>query len=230
MLSYRDAAALWGVLDLTNALIDVTVQGTSRSGPVGIRRHGARALASRDTTIHSGIPVTSVARTLLDLAGVVSPRMLQRAFEQAARLGILDLAALAELLSRSRGKKGARKLRRLLDYDPGPAKRAKSELELMFADLIRASEIPMFEPNAQVAGEEVDAYWADVGLIVELDSRSFHSNPFEAERDDTKTAKLRLAGLEVIRVTYNMVRTRPQWVLDAVRTMRSRAETAKRHA
>ena len=96
----------------------------------------------------------------------------------------------------------------------------------MFRDLVAGSDLPMYEPNAMVRGYEVDAYWADAHLVVELDSRSFHTSAFAAERDDTKTAELRLAGLDVIRLTYAMVARRPGWVLDTVRTMRARGVAA----
>lgn len=96
----------------------------------------------------------------------------------------------------------------------------------MFHDLIAGSDIPMYEPNAEVRGYEVDAYWPDAKLVIELDSRSFHTSPFAAERDDTKTVELRLAGLEVHRLTYTMVDRRPGWVVDTVRTLRAKAIAA----
>jgi very-short-patch-repair endonuclease len=85
----------------------------------------------------------------------------------------------------------------------------------------------MYEPNARVCGYEVDAYWRDATLVVELDSRSFHTSAFAAERDDIKTAELRLAGVDVTRLTYAMVARRPGWVIDTVRTMRARGLAAK---
>jgi hypothetical protein len=161
-----------------------------------------------------------------DLAAVLPPRLVQRAYEEAARLDLLDIADIDSLLGRSKGKKGVRVLRRILEVDPAFAVRLKSELERMFHDLIAGSDIPMYEPNAEVRGYEVDAYWPDAELVIELDSRSFHTSPFAAERDDTKTVELRLAGLEVHRLTYTMVDRRPCWVVDTVRTLRARAIAA----
>ena len=178
LLSHRDAAALWGLIDYTQDVIDVTVPGSNRGRLAGIRRHGARSLAEADRTSREGIPVASIARTLLDLASVLPTRLVQRAYEQAASDDLLDVRAIQELLGRSRGRKGVRVLRRILDVDTSFAARARSELELMFADLIRASDLPMHEPTAMVRGYEVDAYWADANLVVELDSRSFHTSAF----------------------------------------------------
>jgi len=226
LLSHRDAAALWRLIDFTQDVVDVTVEGASRGGPDGIRRHGARSLADADRAVHDGIPVTSIARTLVDLAAVLPPRLVQRAYEEGARQDLLRVGAIHDLLNRSRGKKGVRALRATLQVDPGFAARLKSELERMFRDLIRGSDTPMYEPNAKLCGYEVDAYWPEARLVVELESRSFHTSAFAAERDDTKTAELRLAGYEVLRLTYSMVERRPDWVLDTVRTMRARGIAA----
>jgi Protein of unknown function (DUF559) len=210
LLSHRDAAALWGLIDVVQHVIDVTVQGATRAGPRGIRRHGARSLTNADRAVRDGIPVTSVARTLLDLAAVLPPKLVQRAYEAAASRDLLDASAIHDLLQRSKGKKGVRALRRILEVDPEFAARIRSELERMFRDLIEGSDVPLYEPNADVDGYEVDAYWPEARFIVELDSRSFHTDAFAAERDDTKTAELRLAGYEVIRLTYAMVARRPE--------------------
>ncbi len=226
LLSHRDAAALWGLIDVVQQVVDVTVPGRGRGGPEGIRRHGANSLTDSDRTERNGIPVTSVARTLLDVAAVLPPKLVQRAYEEAAGHGLLDVGAMHELLARSRGKKGVRVLRRILEIDPEFAARLRSELERMFRDLITASDMPMYEPNHVLLGYEVDAYWPEARLVIELDSRSFHTSAFAAERDDTKTAELRLAGYEVLRITYTMVARRPRWVLDTVRTMRARGVAA----
>jgi very-short-patch-repair endonuclease len=170
--------------------------------------------------------VTSVARTLLDLAAILPPKLVQRAYEEAARLGVLETEEVHELLARSKGKRGVRVLRAIAEIDPGFASRLKFELERRFADLIRDSDLPMYEPNARVCGYEVDALWLDARLIVELDGRSFHTDAFSAERDDTKTVRLRLAGYEVLRLTYAMIERRPDWVLEVVRTMRARGLAA----
>jgi Protein of unknown function (DUF559) len=167
-----------------------------------------------------------VSRTLLDLAAILPARLVQSAYEEAAGLGQFDVAELRDLLARSQGKKGVRVLRRICEVDPGFAARLRSELERMFRDLVGGSDTPMYEPNHVLHGYEVDAYWPEARLIVELDGRSFHTSAFAAERDDTKTAELRLAGYEVLRLTYAMVARRPDWVLATVRTMHARGIAA----
>ena len=226
LLSHRDAAALYALIDFTQDAIDVTIEGVARRRLDGIRRHGARSLTASDRTEVDGIPVTSVARTLLDIAGVLPERLVQRAYEEAAHLELLEVAAVEDLLARSNGKKGVRVLRRILEVDPAFAARLRSELERMFRDLIAGSDIPMYEPNRTLRGYEVDAYWPEARLVIELDGRSFHTSAFAAERDDVKTAELRLAGYEVMRLTHSMVKQRPRWVLETIRTLRARGVAA----
>ena len=168
LLSHRDAAALWGLIDFALDRVDVTVAGSAREGPRGIRRHGARSLTDSDRAYHDGIPVTSVARTLLDLAAILPAKLVQRAYEESAGGDLLDIAELRDLLARSKGKKGVQALRRICEIDPDFAARLRSELERMFRDLIVGSDIPMYQPNYVLDGYEVDAYWPEARLVVEL--------------------------------------------------------------
>jgi predicted transcriptional regulator of viral defense system len=105
-LSHRDAGALWALLGSSSPRIEVTVPGRSKRGREGIRVHCVRRLDPRDVTTKDGIPVTTVARTLLDNAEVVRMRQLERMLEEAERLRILDVAAIDELCERSRGRRG----------------------------------------------------------------------------------------------------------------------------
>jgi hypothetical protein len=112
-----------------------------------------------DRTEIDGIPVTSLARTLLDLAEVVPATELRRAYEAAERHRVLDVKAVHELLQRSNGRRGVSALLALLDYDPEPATHSKSDLESMFLDLVRESGLPLPALNVLVEGDLVDAYW-----------------------------------------------------------------------
>jgi very-short-patch-repair endonuclease len=184
----------------------------SRRRRRGITVHVTRDLHPDDCTKIDGIPVTSLARTLLDLAEVVSPTQLHRAFEEAERLQILDMRSIHAVLERSNGRRGAAKLRALLDYDPSTAAQTRSELERLFLDFVRARELPPPSVNVMVAGYEVDAYWRQAKLVIELDSYSHHGHRSAFERDRTKQAELRLAGYEVLRLTHHKLTREAEWV------------------
>ncbi len=218
LLSHRDGAALLDLRHVHDGRIDVTITGASRRH-AGIRIHRTRILHPEDRTIAGGIPVTSPARTLLDLAEVGTPTQLRRAYERAHRNGLLDTVAIQRLLARSNGRRGVKPLGSLLDYDATEAARASSELESLFFDLVRAASLPSPALNAVVDGYEVDAYWREADLVVELDGYEFHSGRSEFERDHEKLARLRLAGHEVLALTYRQVTDEAQWVTAALRQL-----------
>ena len=164
-----------------------------------------------DITVIDGIPVTSAERTLLDLAEVLTPHQLQRAYEQAEKLRIIDHAKLRALVERSNGRRGLKHLLPLLDYDPTPATEAWSELERLFHDLVRESGLPPYQRNVVVDGDPspVDAYWPDARLVVELQSYEHHSGKQAFERDHEKRARLMAAGHAVLTLTHAQVTGEP---------------------
>jgi len=155
VLSHREAAALSDLRRSSRSRIDVTVPGRSRHRRDRIDLHRVRSLHPEDITTTEGIPVTSVPRTLLDLAEVVPPAQLRRAFEQAERMGVLDYAALRRTVARSRGRRGLKHLVPLMREDHSTAARARSDLEARFLDLVRSNGLPMPVVNAVVGGYEV---------------------------------------------------------------------------
>ena len=167
-LSHHAAAALHGLAG-NGPTVDVTVPRRARRRS-GIRVHQAGALHPSDQTRIQGIPVTSIPRTLLDLAEILPPTQLRRAYEKAERLRVLDMRAIHELLRRSNGRRGIAALRGLVAYDPSPAADARSELELRFLDLVRGAGLPPPQVNVLVEGFLVDAYWPSARLVVELQS------------------------------------------------------------
>ncbi len=184
-----------------------------------IRFHTATALTAHDVTTVDGIPVTSLARTLLDVATVVDELALRRMYERAERLQILDVAAIRELLARSRGHRGAARLRALLDYDPTTAAGAVSELERLYLDLLRNADLPEPHCNVLVDGHLVDCFWPEFNLVVELDSYEFHGDREAFERDRAKIADLRAAGRQAVQFTYRQVTGRPNWVVTMTRAL-----------
>ena len=206
VLSHRCAAHLWGIRP-TATRVEVTVPEVTRQLP-GIEVHRSRTLTPRDITVRDRIPVTSVARTLLDLSAVVPAADLDVAIDRAERLEIFDLTAIRDVLARANGKKGARALRRAIAaYEPSTQ---KSLLERRFRELLKpAPDIPKPVFNALVHGEtgihEVDAYWEARGVAVQVDGFDFHRTRRDRERDAASDADLELAGLRIMRFTWDDV-------------------------
>jgi hypothetical protein len=120
LLSYRSAGALWSIIWAADQPPDVTIIGP-RPQRTGLRLHRARGLAPTDRAIRDGIPLTSLPRTLLDLATILTPQRLERAVEESERLGLFDLRAVEDLLSRSAGRRGVARLRSALSAYCEPA-------------------------------------------------------------------------------------------------------------
>jgi hypothetical protein len=205
-LSHRSAADLWGLRPNASRL-EVTVP-EKREGPPGVQVHRTRVLAPQDFTVHDGIPVTSVARTLLDLSAVVTAPDLATAIDRAERGRIFDLTAVVDCLDRAKGRRGAQALRRAIAaYEPSTQ---KSLLERRFKALLKtAPDIPTPAFNAAVEGEpathEVDAFWVDQSLAIQLDGFEFHRTRRDRERDAASDADLELAGHRVMRFTWDDV-------------------------
>ena len=185
----------------------------------GIVIHSVRTLDPRDYMEEEGIPVTTVARTLLDLAEVLPLRQLHRAYEAAERLRVLDLRAVADVFRRSHGRHGLRRLRALLEECRLPEPATRSDLEARFLDLCHEAGLPRPAVNALVAGFEVDAVWPAERLIVELDGHEFHHTRAAFERDRARDTALQLAGYRVIRLTYARLISEPEEVTGAMRTL-----------
>jgi very-short-patch-repair endonuclease len=165
----------------------------------------------RDFTQRNGIQVTTVARTLLDPAGVVSRRELARAVDTAERLELFDLTAVEDVLARARGRRGAAALRgAVAEWRP---RQTRSELEDRFQELLATTELPRPRFNALLGGDradhEVDAFWPSQRLVVQLDGFAYHRTRRDRERDAATDADLELAGLRVVRLTWDEITRHP---------------------
>ncbi len=175
-------------------------------------------MAIEDWIIRDGIPVTTVARTLLDLAEVLTISQMRRCLGEAVRLRLVTIDEMWRLYDRSRGRHGLRPLRALLtEYSPPP--RLRSRFERRVRRLIRGTEIREPEFNAIVAGHEVDVLWRRERLIVELDTYTYHGTPGDFERDRAKDADLMLAGYRVLRITGERVTHEPAQILATIETL-----------
>jgi hypothetical protein len=202
VLSHVTAAFVWGLRRGHAGLIDVTVARGGRRAPAGVRLHRVGTLGAEDRTRSDALPVTTVARTLFDLATVLPQRALERALEEAEARH-LDTTRLPTLLAAHPHKHGAPKLRAALEmHGDGGATLTKSDLEEMFLTLCDDHGLPRPSVNTIVCGYEVDCCWPEAGLVVELDSRRHHMATAAFERDRVRDARLAAQGWRTVRVTY----------------------------
>jgi hypothetical protein len=220
LLSYRSAAAWWELLRAGPAAVDVTSPHGRHAIP-GVRRHQARSLIARDTTTHRGIPITSVPRTLLDLAAVVRPDRLERALAQAERMQLYDHAGVTDVIGRTIGHGGGRALAHATAREP---KLTRSELEVQFLGLTRQAGLP--EPCVNPVLDaldhgpcEVDFYWPSHRLVVETDGFDTHGTRAAFEADRRRDAALTAAGYTVLRFTWREIEARPQTVLERLKAL-----------
>jgi hypothetical protein len=206
LLSHRDAAMLWNIRRESRRQIDITVPGRGGRRRDGITIHCGRPLCEEDVGVIDRIRVTSLARTLLDLAEVVSFRQLERAWEEADRLRLLDMSAVEATLERNAGRRGAKPLGALVrDWREAPP--VRSELERDFLDLCREEGLPPPVVNSVIAGFEVDIAWPEQKLIVELDGRGYHEHAKAFETDRVRDGVLQLdEDFKVLRVTPRRLR------------------------
>lgn len=208
VLSHRSAAALWGLRPTARARVDVTTGRVLRARP-GIHPHRA-VLAPDEITLKDGIPTTTLARTLLDLAAVLRPDALERAMEQAEILRLTDVLSLDELLTRHPAARGAKALRRILAVTDLDANITRSELEARFLSFLDAADLPRPNVNTIIEGMEVDFAWPEHRVIVELDGFAFHATRRAFEDDRARDRRLQACGWRVIRITWRQLHDEPQ--------------------
>lgn len=220
VLSHRDAAQIHGLGSYAGSRIDVST-AAQRSDTQRLRVYARRRLDADDVTTVNGIPTTTVARTLVDLAEVVQPDSLRKALGEAERQGKLDSKAIEEALKRRRGRRGpatARLRATLADLERHGATMTRSRLEDRFLSLLAAQDLPRPQTNAQVDGYEADAVWRSHRLVVELDGWDSHKTRRAFQRDRTKANALTTAGWTVLRFTHDDVTRRPRETAAVVAT------------
>lgn len=206
-LSHASAAALWGIRPTAAALADVVVPTTAgRSRRKGIRIHRTDL---PQTTTHRGIPVTSPARTLTDLATTIPRHALTRAVEEAEKRQ-LDLSGLNQLT----GRPGAAAVKDELNHLPKG--NTRSPFEITFLRFCQAHGIPKPEANVHIQGLLVDFTWPGTRVVVEADSFEHHGTRQAFERDRHRDAILHAAGYTTARYTHRQLTRRPTEVKRAL--------------
>jgi very-short-patch-repair endonuclease len=216
VLSHRSAAAAWGIRRSDRTRIDVTTPRRGRTAPPGVQIHRVRSLASDDVTHHRGIPITTVARTLVDLADVLELHALERAVHESEVLRLLDMRAVDDTLTRANGRRGVTPLRAALAEPPvGPT---RSALEDRFLALVRSAALPLRRLNSSIAlGDrrfEVDCLWPSERVVVELDGEDVHLTRRAFQSDRVKDLALAADGYVVVRLTWQQVTRAGNRVVD----------------
>ena len=207
LLSHRSAAALWEIRPSSSARIDVTATGRRGYGNQAIALHRATTLAPVDRAARRGVPVTTLPRTIVDLATVVSLASLEYAIHRAEARRKLKPAELHEIVARLSGRRGVGSVRAIIGR-PGHAldSRVRGPYELRFLAICRAYRIPMPEVNVWIpletgaGGLEVDFVWPAQRLAVEVDERAGHYTLRALRNDPERDRALAAAGWRVVRV------------------------------
>ncbi len=212
-LSHRSAAKLRGLRAAGGPRFEVTVREKRRAHP-GVLVHRSSTLSDADVSTVEGIPTTSVARTLFDLAGVVNRRQTERAFDEADALEVLDIRAIEDQLQRNPTRRGAKVVRAVLAEHYIGATLTQSELEEAMVVLSRAVKLPPPEVNKWIDlgdGEpmiKADFLWRAERLILETDGKH-HRTRQGFESDRRRDQRAMAAGWRVIRTTWRQVKERP---------------------
>jgi hypothetical protein len=207
VLSHGAAAVLWDIWDGPHLPVHVTVAARGgRRHRRGLVVHRVGDLPTHHVAEHRGIPVTSVARTILDLAATVRGRRLEQVIRRASRLRRFDLCEQQAVVARLPRHRGAPELAQLLVGLAGRGTtEMRSRLEVGFAQLCDDHGLARPVVNGQVLGERVDFHWPGTTLVVETDGFEFHATPTTFADDRRRDQKLTLAGFTVVRLTWDQV-------------------------
>jgi very-short-patch-repair endonuclease len=209
VLSHMTAAGLWDLLLSASPKVHITIPRGGRTSRDWVCVHHTRHV---DRAEVNGFPVTSVERTLIDIAAEVRPERLEQAVEQAVRMNRLNFGALKE----ARGHRGAGALRAVIaSFDP-LAPETNLGIERTFLRLVKNYRLPKPETNVQVGPYVVDFLWEQQKLIVELDSLAHHRTPTVFESDRKRDIHLKRLGHTVLRITDRRLKEEPAVVAQEI--------------
>jgi very-short-patch-repair endonuclease len=222
VLSHWSAAALWGIRPTSRTTIDVTVPHDTRSSKV-IRRH-VTALPVDEVTVEERIPVTTVPRTIFDLAATEPLDVVKAMLREAEFLQLHDRLSLWDLVERYPGRRGIRKVKIALEgLKDEPLDERKSLLEERFDPFLRRHRLPRARFNQWIlVGEkrfQVDCLWPDQRQIVELDGWEGHKTRTAFREDRARDRRFRVAGYGVTRLTWNQLEDEPEAVASDLRVL-----------
>ena len=221
VLSHQTAAWHWRLIDVEPRRIHVSTANHTRS-LTEIRVHRPRSI---DSATHDGLAVTTVPRTLLDLAACLRFSLLRRALAEADHLNLLDPVGVRAQLGR--GRAGASALRHALSLHCPELAQTRSVLEARFLALVQEAGLRTPEVNSPLQGFLVDALWRAERGVVEVDGHESHAKPAALERDRQRDLELRSGGFDVRRYTWQQVTRDPDAVVADLRAALERGQSAE---
>jgi very-short-patch-repair endonuclease len=222
-LSHESAAALLEIRADRSGVIEVSVPGHAARRPPGVRVHRRARRGAWEVTRHHGIPVTSPACTLVDLAARLTRAGLEAAVNEADKRDLIDPESLRSALDQLARRPGVATLRELLDRVTFSL--TDSELERYFLPIARRAGLASPETQATVNGFVVDFYWPDLGLVVETDGLRYHRTPVQQARDRLRDQIHLKAGVTPLRFTHAQVRFEPEYVEEILASVVRRLDT-----
>lgn len=229
VLSHDSAAALWGIRAVNgNPSLEVgrpeeihlSLSGSRTRSRAGIRVHRRTQLPDADRRRNAGIPVTSPARTLVDLGIRLTREQLEVAVNEADRLSLINPETLRASVEDHRGVGGVAALRAVLDRRTFTL--TDSELERRFVRLVDRAGLPRPLTQQHVNGFRVDFHWPELGLVVETDGLRYHRTASQQSTDRTRDQAHAAAGLVALRFTHAQVRFQPRHVIETLRVVAER--------
>lgn len=226
VVSHRSAAYLHEINTRPPLVVDLITPAQRGREIDGIRIHDVPYPVRSELVRAHGIPCTSVARTMVDLAGVYGEAQMRDAFARAATGRQLDLDAIQVVLGGGPKRRGAPCLRRVIEEwrpvtEKTNYKDVRSLFEAKLLPLIATANLPMPRVNTLVRTEEetfeVDLYWPAERFIVEADSRIHHGTELAFERDRHRDRELMAVRHHVLRVTWREAEEEPEKVFAVVR-------------
>jgi very-short-patch-repair endonuclease len=229
--SHRAAASLWEIEGFASAPTEISIPGRRTQAPKGVICHQVASLAPGDVTRRQGIPVTTPARTLLDLGAVAGKRRVERAMHQVLRRGLASMEKLERMVGEAggKGRRGVGVLRDILKAcGPGYVP-PESELEALVFNMLRGPGLPMPVPQFRVRDEHgevilrADFAFVEDWLLMPVDGYSVHSDREAWYEDRRKRNAVVVLGWGIFSITYDDLRNRPDELLASLRIARRNA-------
>lgn len=213
-LSHRSAAGWREILPPRgrSAPVEVSVRSRRRRRRPDVRAYSSPGLRDDEVETWRGIAVTTVTRTILDLAGVVRRSRLEQAVARAEREGLTSLEKLERMIERHPGRPGIGALRAVVEQEGGP-RLGRSDPEMALLALLDRGGLPRPEANVHLLGYEVDMLWRAERLVVEVDGFRYHSSRRSFEADRRRDGHLWAEGHHVLRVTWKEITREPEATL-----------------
>jgi very-short-patch-repair endonuclease len=215
VLSHGSAAALLGFGLERPGCVEVSVRSSATRRHPELLVHRRLHLLDADIGFCDRVPVTSPARTLIDLAAQHDRLTVERMVDEADRLGLITPPELRAELEQHPGDRGVARLRAWLDRRT--FRLTRSRLERLFLPLANDSGLPVPATKVWVNGFEVDFLWPDLHLIVETDGLRYHRTPAEQAVDRLRDQAHTAAGMTHLRFTHEQVYYEPEHVLAVLR-------------